>query len=187
MIHHFASRQAFDIEGIQGRVTIDRIDQLADGSLVVIDYKTGQAIDTKNWASQRLTEPQLPIYALIHPHHEGQVSGVVFAKVLMKKAGFAGLTSHEKMLPSVSGLDGNAGRKLFPRERFPTWNDVLAHWRERICAVAREVKAGDAGVRFEDKKALQYCDIKPLLRMAERQSQLDAALANTKRNPEDVA
>ena len=184
---HTEQKCAFDIEGIQGRVTIDRIDQLADGSLVVIDYKTGQAIDTKNWASQRLTEPQLPIYALIHPHHEGQVSGVVFAKVLMKKPGFAGLTSSEKMLPSDCGLDSRAGRKLFPRERFPTWNDVLAHWRERICAVAREVKAGDAGVRFEDKKALQYCDIKPLLRMAERQSQLDAALANTKRNPEDVA
>lgn len=39
-----------DIEGIEVRMSVDRIDQLDDGSLLVIDYKTGAAIDTKNWS-----------------------------------------------------------------------------------------------------------------------------------------
>ena len=43
----------------------------------------------------------------------------------------------------------------------------------RICEVAREVKDGVAAVVFEDEKDLQYCAVKPLLRLAERQTQFD--------------
>lgn len=46
-------------------MSVDRVDQLEDGRRIIIDYKTGAAIDTKNWASERLSEPQLPIYAAL--------------------------------------------------------------------------------------------------------------------------
>lgn len=174
---HMEKECKVDIEGIKVRMFVDRIDQLEDGSLLVIDYKTGAAIDTKNWASLRLTEPQLPIYAAIEPSVEGPVQGVVFAKVLMRDPTWSGLTCQDKVLPKVTALDSKAGRKLFPEDRFPTWDSVLAHWDERIRAVAEEIQAGDAGVRFNDEKTLQYCDVKPLLRLTERQAQLEAALA----------
>lgn len=38
-------------------------------------------------------------------------------------------------------------------------------------------QAGEAGVRFQDDKALRYCDVMPLLRLAERQAQWEAAVA----------
>ena len=166
-----------DIEGLQVRMSVDRIDQLDDGSLLVIDYKTGAAIDTKNWSSDRLTEPQLPIYASIVASPEGPVEGVVFAKVLLKEPGWAGLSHHDKVLPKVLGLDSKAARKLFPQDRFPDWKSVVDHWNKCVRAVAREVQAGEAGVRFQDDKALRYCDVMPLLRLAERQTQWEAAVA----------
>jgi exodeoxyribonuclease-5 len=39
------------------------------------------------------------------------------------------------------------------------------------------VKAGAAGVAFVDEKALQYCEVLPLLRLPERRRLLAAALA----------
>ena len=56
----------------------------------------------------------------------------------------------------------------------------ITHWRERLHAVAREVKEGRAGVAFADEKALQYCEVLPLLRLPERRRLLAAALAEVK-------
>lgn len=176
-----------DIQGIRFRMFVDRIDQLEDGSLLVIDYKTGANIDTDNWASERLTEPQLPIYAAVQPPEEGPVEGVVFAKVLMKNPTWAGLARHDKLLTKVTGLESKAGRKLFPESQFPDWDSVLQHWKHCVHGVAQEIKAGQAGVRFERPEDLRWCDVKPLLRMDERQSQWQALQASAHSSREAAA
>lgn len=164
---------SIDIHGIAVNMRIDRIDQLEDGRLLVIDYKTGASIDTKNWASERITEPQLPIYAAIAQPDEGQVAGVVFAKVLLNSPAFSGLAETAGLLPKLNGLDSTPGRKLFPASLFPDWSSVLLHWKTRIEAIADEVKAGEASVRYGNEKDLRYCDVRPLLRLSERQIQLE--------------
>ncbi|GAB2180396.1 PD-(D/E)XK nuclease family protein [Denitratisoma sp. agr-D3] len=165
-----------EIEGIAANMQIDRIDQLEDGRLLVIDYKTGAAIDTQNWATERITEPQLPIYAAIAQPADNAIAAVVFAKVLLDDPSFIGLGEEDGLLPKVAGLDSKAGRKLFAdSQRFPDWPSVLEHWRQRIAAIAREVKAGEAAVSFSDEKDLRYCDVLPLLRLAERKAQQERA------------
>ena len=162
-----------EIEGIRVRTIIDRIDRLDDGRLLVIDYKTGQSVDSKNWAAERITEPQLPIYAAIAvplQRDDSRIAGVAFAKVLVKEAAFAGVTEEGGLLPGVKGLD-DARNKVFDAARFPDWETVLAHWYERIHAVAAEVKAGDASIRFANEADLAYCEVLPLLRLAERRRQ----------------
>jgi exodeoxyribonuclease-5 len=159
-----------EIEGIKVRMVVDRIDQLADGRLVIIDYKTGAAIDTKNWADQRITEPQLPIYAALV---NDEVAAVVFAKVLLDKPGFAGVADEKDILPGVQGI-GDDKQKIFDPAEFPDWIAVITHWRERLHAVASEVKQGRAGVVFADEKGLQYCEVLPLLRLPERRRLLAA-------------
>jgi len=176
-----------DIQGIRFRMFIDRIDQLDDGSLLVIDYKTGATIDTDNWATRRLTEPQLPIYAAIQPPPEGPVVGVVFAKVLMKDPAWAGLAWHDGLLPKVTGLDSKAGRKLFSQTQFPDWGSVLQHWRQCVHDVAQDIKAGEAGVRFDRADDLRWCDVKPLLRLDERQAQWQALQATFHESGEAAA
>lgn len=162
-----------EIEGIKVKMIVDRIDQLADGRQVIIDYKTGAAIDTKNWAEQRITEPQLPIYAALVNE---DVAAVVFAKVLLDKPAFAGVADEKDILPGVQGI-GDDKQKIFDPAEFPDWVAVITHWRERLHAVAKEVKQGRAGVVFADEKALQYCEVLPLLRLPERRRLLAAAQA----------
>lgn len=153
-----------EIEGIKVKMVVDRIDRLADGRQVIIDYKTGAAIDYKNWAEQRITEPQLPIYAALVAD---EVTAVVFAKVLLDKPAFAGVADEKDILPGVQGV-GDEKQKIFDPAEFPDWIAVVMHWRERLHAVAKEVRQGEAGVMFADEKALLYCEVKPLLRLAER-------------------
>ena len=165
-----------EIEQIRVKMVVDRIDQLADGRQVIIDYKTGASIDTKNWAEQRITEPQLPIYAALI---NDEVAAVVFAKVLLDKPAFAGVAEEKDILPGVQGI-GDDKQKTFDPAEFPDWIAVVTHWRERLHAIAREVREGRAGVMFADEKALQYCDVLPLLRLPERRRLLAEAQAGEK-------
>ena len=152
-----------DIEGIAVRMIIDRIDRLADGAQLVIDYKTGQAIDTANWGRERLTEPQLPIYAALLAD---QVAGVAFAKVRIDGSAFVGVCDVKDRLPGVPGI-GDARQKIFPAAAFADWPAVIAHWQRQLRAIAREVANGEAGVVVHDLAGLQYCEVLPLLRLAE--------------------
>ena len=166
-----------NIRGIEVRMFLDRIDQLEDGRLLIIDYKTGANIDTRNWASQRLTEPQLPIYAAIAKPESGEVAGVAFGQVHLNKLGFKGIGDGEKLLPGVEDLKSFRSRRIFPEAQFPDWTSVLTHWKSAIYTIADEVCQGDAGVRYANEKDLLYCDVLPLLRLAERAQQLELAQA----------
>ncbi len=57
-----SGKMAFDTFTLKGRA--DRIDKLADGTLAIIDYKTGETATQDSMCAQGL-EPQLPLLALI--------------------------------------------------------------------------------------------------------------------------
>ena len=44
-------------------VRIDRIDELADGTIAIIDYKTGERATSADWFGERLRDAQVPLYA----------------------------------------------------------------------------------------------------------------------------
>lgn len=77
------------------------------------------------------------------------------------------MADEKDILPGIQGI-GDDKQKIFDPAEFPDWIAVVTHWRERLHAVAREVKEGRAGVVFADESALQYCEVLPLLRLAER-------------------
>jgi len=151
------------VADIAVNVVIDRIDELDDGRRIVIDYKTGASIDIKNWASQRITEPQVPIYAALAGE---DVSAIAFAKVQLDKPAFVGVAKDSDMLPGVPGI-GDDKQKLFPPAAYPSWTSVIQHWETRLQAIAQEIKVGHAPVLFSDEKELQYCEVLPLLRLPE--------------------
>lgn len=159
-----------DIAGISVRVTLDRVDELPDGRLIVIDYKTGNAIDYKSWTESRITEPQLPMYAAIVLAGQ-EIAAVAFAKVRIDEQRFIGIAAEDDTLPGIKGLEAN--RKLFSADLFPNWESVSQAWRTRIEAIAGEIKNGKAAVQFEDEQDLYYCDVKPLLRLPERALQIE--------------
>jgi len=159
---------------------IDRIDE-QDGQLVVIDYKTGTLANASAWAAARITEPQLPIYALALTSSDAQarVGALVFGKVRLGETRFMGLSATDKFVKGVPGMHAMRGK---PFAAFPDWNALQAHWRERIAAIADEFARGAAAVRVEGNAKLEYCDVLPLLRLPERES-LRAGLSMTATAP----
>ncbi|MFJ5445498.1 PD-(D/E)XK nuclease family protein [Methylobacillus methanolivorans] len=171
-------QQKIMIEGVEITLIIDRIDQLADGRRIVIDYKTGRKPDTKNWAQSRITEPQLPVYAAFvlatqDPADESaEVAAIAFAMVKLEEHAFAGLAS-DGVLPAMPVLDDKKTRDVFPEGDFPDWHSVLEHWHTSITNVVNELKRGEAAVVLQDEKELAYCEVLPLLRLPERQLQFE--------------
>lgn len=164
-------RHEIDIEGLPVRVVVDRIDALDDGRLVVIDYKSGRSATADSWADPRPSEPQLPIYAAL-AFPDKAVAAVALARVVIDEPAFLGIGESEGLLPGVKSL-GNQ-RKRYAEEEFPDWSSLRALWAERIAELAREVRDGCAAVVFADDKAIEYCEVKPLLRVAERRSEWEA-------------
>ena len=163
-------KHELDIEGLPVRVVIDRIDELDDGRLVVIDYKSGRSVSADSWADARIGEPQLPIYAaLAFPDRD--LAAVALARVTRDEPGFLGVAQDDGLLPELKSLA--AQRRRYAEDEFPDWDALRSLWAERIREIAREVKDGTAAVVFDDEKQLAYCDVLPLLRLAERKAQFE--------------
>lgn len=177
--------QTIDIEGISIKLIIDRIDTLDDGRLLVLDYKTGRQLDFKNWAQSKITEPQLPVYAAF-VLSDNEVAAVCFAKVRLADNAFVGIAADDGLVQGATVLHDNKGRKVFPEADFPDWAALINHWRNSITQIAQALKSGDAAVRFDNEKQLDFCEVLPLLRLPERQLQYERQQANIKQ-ARDVA
>jgi exodeoxyribonuclease-5 len=164
-------KHTLDIEGLPVRVVVDRIDELKDGRLVVIDYKSGRSVSADSWADPRPSEPQLPIYAAL-AFPDQAVAAVVLARVTKDEPAFLGVAESDDLLPGVKTLENQ--RKRYAEDEFPDWLALRELWAERIVELAREVREGCAAVVFADAKDIAYCEVKPLLRVAERRAQWEA-------------
>ncbi len=157
------------IRRLSMRLQIDRLDRLDDGRLLVIDYKTGSAPDLAQWAGDRPTEPQLPIYATLVQHPAGLVAGVGLGMAKLDDCKWSGLGSDKDLLPGITHLDAPRARRLWPTQDHPDWASVLQHWQARLHALADEILQGHAAVQVHDPKQLMYCPVHALLRLPERE------------------
>ncbi len=152
--------------GIEVTLKIDRIHTLENGGLEFVDYKTGQAPKMNSWAEARITEPQLPIYAVFYVEDAAQATGVQFGMVKTAEHTFAGVSAENfEAEPEI--------RKPAFIRAFNDWTALLTHWKSSIEAIAQEIKNGEAAVRFKDEKDLAYCEVMPLLRIPERKLQFE--------------
>ena len=150
------------------RLVIDRIDALtADGRRIVIDYKTGGKPSAQQWEGERLAEPQLPLYAAFVLAEAGSpgIAAVAFAKLRNGQCAFTGLAVADGLLPGVKPIAGE--------NPDADWAALLAGWREKILSLADEIQRGEAGVRCAQESDLAYCEVLPILRLAERRRQFE--------------
>jgi exodeoxyribonuclease-5 len=165
-------RHRLDIEGLSIGVVIDRLDALDDGRLVLIDYKSGRSSSADSWAAERISEPQLPIYAAL-AFPDQAVAVVALARVTRDEPAFLGVAQSAGLLPGVKALAEQG--KRYAQDQFPDWDALRRIWAERIREIACEVRDGTAATVFNDEKDLNYCEVKPLLRVAERRQQIEEA------------
>jgi probable DNA repair protein len=152
------------IAGLPLTVRLDRVDRLNDGSLLVIDYKTGDA-KAKSWDLPRPDDVQLPLYAgFALEHEEGEVGGLVFAKLRAGESGFEGRVKSAKQTLKA-GLSGNSNLV-----RKPLTQQDMAAWRNEINLLAKAFLAGCADVNpREYPETCKNCGLQALCRIQEIQ------------------
>lgn len=150
------------LAGLTFDLRLDRVDRLSDGTLLVIDYKTGE-VTPKAWDPPRPDDVQLPLYAAfaLHPEIE-ELGGLTFARVQPGKICFTGRIgdAHGTLIPSLTSRDA------LVREPFSA--EMLMDWRERIEQLARDFLIGRAQVDpREYPRTCERCDLQCLCRIHE--------------------
>lgn len=140
------------------RVRIDRVDRLANGGRVIIDYKSG-SLPQGDWFGPRPTAAQLLVYAAALGD---DVRALALVRVASPEPRFKGIAAERGLLPGVAPVardDTGAGG--------PAWSRQLAEWRGQVGNLAREFAAGEAAVT-PAKGACRYCHLAALCRVGDR-------------------
>jgi probable DNA repair protein len=155
------------IAGLALNLRLDRIDRLNDGSLLVIDYKTGE-VSPKLWDLPRPDDVQLPLYAGFALPPGEELGGLVFAKVRARKMEFAGRVRDSKATLR-SDLRGNTDLV-----KIPLTVEQRHAWKEYIEQCAEDFIAGRADVnprQYPD--TCKHCRLQALCRIQELRDQTE--------------
>ena len=135
------------------RGKLDRVDELADGRRIVIDYKS-TAEPAGAWLGDRPDAPQLPLYLVAG---EPDAVAIAFAQVRAGEMKFAALAADEGLLPVKSALPELG------------WEGQVKAWRAALTHLAVQFAAGAAAVHPKNPhKSCGYCDVQALCRIRER-------------------
>jgi probable DNA repair protein len=147
------------IAGLSLELRLDRVDQLIDGTQLIVDYKTGD-VKTKSWDPPRPEDPQLPLYAAFGRTGDAELGGLVFAKVRKGEQEFAGRVGEaaQTLRADLKGTNALVKR--------PFTAELLMDWRDEILRLASDFVAGRAEVDpREYPKSCKYCALPGLCRV----------------------
>jgi len=126
-------RVTIELGALRIRGQADRVDQLADG-VVVIDYKTGAA-DPARWEGERPADAQMPVYSLAFGE---ELVGLAYASLKPGEVGFYGRAMSAEAL--------GPWRKKFRVTGSEEWQAMRKSWREVVERLAESFSAGHAAV-----------------------------------------
>jgi ATP-dependent helicase/nuclease subunit B len=154
-ILNIESSTQFSIHDFSFTLRIDRIDQLEDHSLLVIDYKSSQHLSSKGWYDDRLTNPQMPLYVLALGD---ACQSAAFALVKRGEPKFVGISKHEAAIEGVKTMDQDDNPK--------PWPTLLEQWQTQISNLSFEIKNGFAAVMPDPSShPCNHCDFSLLCRV----------------------
>jgi ATP-dependent helicase/nuclease subunit B len=150
------------VSGLTFDLRLDRIDELSDGALLVIDYKSGQ-VTPKSWEPPRPEDVQLPLYASFALNQDETLGGLAFAKVRRGNGlAFAGYVGDAKstLIPAIDGKNGLVKNKLD--------DEKVRAWRSEIEKLAHDYLSGRAEVDPRDyPDTCKHCGLQSLCRIQE--------------------
>ena len=132
-------------------VRVDRLDRLDDGTVAIVDYKTGDRATSADWFGPRLRDAQVPLYAIQTAEPLG---ATVVARV--RPAG----TSYSGVWPD-GAFAGRATRLA------ADWPAQLKDWRAQLEQLAHEFATGDVRMFLADSDSAGGA-FAPLTRIAEQ-------------------
>jgi ATP-dependent helicase/nuclease subunit B len=179
-LEYESSRIAFEVAETEGErpvnlagltfgLRLDRVDRLNDGSLLVIDYKSGD-VSPKSWDLPRPDDVQLPLYAGFALDRENEsLGGLVFAKVRPGDQSFVGRVFD----PAATLFSDLKPASTLVRNSLTA--EQLIDWREAIEELAEDFLAGHAEVDpREYPTTCDRCGLQTICRIQENRAALDA-------------
>ncbi len=140
---------------------IDRIDRLQDGTLVLIDYKTGKQTNYK-WFDERPDDMQLPLYQIAISAEDDQT--VAATLIYQLNAENIGLISPMEVPNFGAAVKVTSQAKSFDGP----WTQLQKYWNKTIYALVEEFESGLIAIApTRGYTTCQYCDLGPLCRIAE--------------------
>jgi hypothetical protein len=139
---------------LQIKLRIDRIDKLADGNLLIIDYKTGKKTPTIfDWFGKRPKNPQLPLYCVA----VDDAQGFAFAQINIESIKFKN--------PSLDEL--SFGMRTTDLDSFKeniNWHELIGYWHENLADLANDFVAGQVQPGPLSPKVCKQCEFGMLCR-----------------------
>ncbi len=150
--------------GLSVHLRADREDELADGSRMIIDYKTGEP-QLRDWFGERPDDPQLPLYCVSSAY---PLQGIIFAQLRSDGSRFKGISAENYHIPGVVEI---AAQKIDPS--LTRWVDFQENQRRVLTRLAEEFLSGQAQVDPKEGKTCLQCDLQALCRIHTQAITLD--------------
>jgi ATP-dependent helicase/DNAse subunit B len=149
---------SIELGGLRLEVRLDRIDETAVGTALVIDYKTGHT-DVGQWFGKRIQAPQLPLYCVaLAPQAKGVLYGVAKAGKPQLKGTVAegvGVMEDSKDSRSISEASD--------------WPALVQTWQTTLTQSAADFMAGLATVDpLEGARTCERCAYSAVCRIQAR-------------------
>ncbi len=158
-VAHVEHRERLALGALELDLRLDRIDELADGGVAIVDYKTGRVGSTRRWTADRPEATQLALYTLARraAHPESGVRAAVLGQVRRGEHKAVGLYADE----AASWRGVPAGGSVVD------WPLHEARWGELMQRLADEFLRGEAAVAPRDAATCRYCARQALCRVGD--------------------
>ncbi|MEH6588426.1 MAG: PD-(D/E)XK nuclease family protein [Halioglobus sp.] len=145
---------SFQLGSLCLNMRVDRVDELADGSRLVIDYKSGRS-SLSDWLGERPAQPQLPLYGLAE-----NVAALSFAQVRTRDCRLLGLGS----VAGIAGVQDDIPKAVKRYSAAEDWPALVVEWQQNLTRLAGEFLSGEAKVD-PLPAACNYCGLQSFCRV----------------------
>lgn len=141
-------------------VKLDRLDELADGRLFLIDYKTGRHVPkpSQQWSGPQLRDIQLLAYAKVLQDGSRLPSAMGWYRLHSSGIELQGVADESLGLVQVQVLGDAPWVQL-------GWSEQITHWGNILQTLGQAFAQGQTQNQFWRREDSTYCDIGALLRL----------------------
>lgn len=158
----------FRIADLDLRLRIDRVDEIENDEIILIDYKSGSttpSLRPESWRLTRSDNLQLPLYFFAYQAtSKKKVTGLVFAQVNSEELKYNSLLKSDNFCENSKRISNEK------------WGELQQIWEANIYSLAKEFKEGVVYVDPLPKASVcTNCKLNTLCRIKEKEQLLSIA------------